>query len=425
MSLPPKNRVFVTSAGIVCALGYDLPSFFSGLRGETSALKILSRIDTTGLATRVAGEVAFDRLVPPPPLSSRAKRSWDPILDPKAFLAWTALKQLPLSPGEVDVMLHPPNRKHGSETKNGLMPMFCSVGLECVDISALSSALPEMPICPEYPPTLLPGMLAVALGTLGPTFVQASACAAGTIALGTAFRSIRAGLFPAAVAGGVDSMLSPYGIHAFNSLSALSERDDLGAAALAPFDRKRSGTLLGEGAAFLLLESEASLLVSGRVPLAEIVGFGGSTDAFHPVMPCPDGRGAVEAMQHALADAGLTPDQVDYINAHGTGTLQNDRAEALAIMTLFGERGRQVPVSSSKPYFGHLLSAAGAVETVGCLLPLTADILPPTLHFTTPDPECPVDCIPNKCRSARPNIVMKNSYGFGGQNASLILKKVV
>ncbi|MBI3039870.1 beta-ketoacyl-[acyl-carrier-protein] synthase II, partial [bacterium] len=162
----------------------------------------------------------------------------------------------------------------------------------------------------------------------------------------------------------------------------------------------------------------------GKIPLAEVIGYGASMDAFHAVMPKPDGSGAKKAMEAALKDADLSPDSIEYINAHGTGTYHNDGMEARAILSLFGERGKTIPTSSIKPFIGHLLSAAGAVETVASLLPFVHGIIPPTLHFKTPDPECPIYCVPNNSISANPDIIMKNSYGLGGQNTSLILGKI-
>ena len=324
-------------------------------------------------------------------------------------------------------------------------PLFSSIGLERVDLTTLhneqylSAPVPAMDgqypkssmdgtllkgVCPEVPPTLLPGLLWQAAGFSGPTVIQVAACAASAIAIGTAFRTIRSGFFRGAVAGGVDSMIFPYGFHAFNSLGALSERNDLGPAALAPFDLHRSGTLLGEGAAYLALESEQSLDTTKHDPIAEIIGYGSSMDAFHSVMPDPDGKGAIKAMQNALNDAHLTPQHVDYINAHGTGTPHNDKMEAKAMQTLFGQRAAALPISSIKPFVGHLLSAAGAIEAAASILPFLRGLIPPTLHYSTPDPDCPVDCVPNTARKANVNIVMTNSYGFGGQNASLIFRKI-
>jgi len=207
-------------------------------------------------------------------------------------------------------------------------------------------------------------------------------------------------------------------------LAALSEKNELGAAALAPFDKMRSGTLLGEGAGFLVLEDAAAEKQRGATPIARVLGYGASMDAHHPVMPEPSGAGAATAMLAALADAGIAADAVDYINAHGTGTAQNDVMEARAVERVFGARSRALPVSSTKAVTGHMLTAAGVVEAIACLLPLTRQLLPPTLHHRVADPDIPLDVVPNTARPLAARVVMSNSYGLGGQNASLLFGRV-
>ncbi|MBF0501033.1 MAG: beta-ketoacyl-[acyl-carrier-protein] synthase family protein [Candidatus Riflebacteria bacterium] len=407
-----RRRVLITGCGIITAAATGMEAFFDALAAGRSGLGLIQRFDTSCLATRVGGEVDIERLSPPPPLFS--SQIWNRPRDTKAFLAWEALRQIIATPG-----LSP-------ETA-----LISTVGLERIDLDALIAATaaaeatpgapPPEPICPEIPLTQLPGLLWRAAGFTGPISIQAAACAAGTIALGTAFRAIRAGSCDRIVAGGVDSLIFPYGIHAFNSIGALSERNEIGARALAPFDLKRSGTLLGEGAAYFLLEEEAAARARCAPILAEVAGYGASMDAHHCVIPDPTGRGAAAAMRAALADARLTPDSIGYINAHGTGTPHNDAMESRAIFDVFGEYAAMLPVSSIKPFVGHLLTAAGAVEAAASLLPFARGLLPPTLHFENPDPACKLDVIPNVAREGRPQYVMTNSYGLGGQNASLIL----
>ena len=394
-----RRRVVITGVGVVCACGIGPEAFWDALARGTSGLGPIRRFDSSRLATRIGGEVDLPNLAAPP---SGDRLTWNSLENTKAFLAWEAIRQI----------------HHLVPKESGLIT---TVGLERIDLEAITGTLvPEALICPEVPPVVLPGILWRKAGFTGPVSTQVAACAAGTLAIGQAFRLIRQGWATSLVAGGVDSLLFPFGIHAFNSIGALSEKNERGAAALMPFDRHRSGTLLGEGAGYLLLEEAEQALQEGREPLAEILGFGGSMDAFHPVMPDPTGRGATLAMTRALEDARQTPDAVDYINAHGTGTWHNDVMEAKAILTVFGDRGRVLPVSSSKPFFGHLLTAAGAVEAVASLLPFRRGLLPPTLHWQTPDPDIPLDCVPETGRETRARVVMSNSYGLGGQNASLL-----
>ena len=390
---------------MVAANGRGLDGFFTSLRQGRTGLRTIQRFDTSSLATRIGGEIDLETLEFPPAL--KKGYMWNRVQDAKAFLMWEAIRQI-----------------------RSLIPKHCglisTIGLERVDLDVLTGKTHDQkPVCPEVPPTILPELLWKTAGFSGPVWLQVSACAAGTIALGTAFRAIRNGACDVLVAGGADSLLFPYGIHAFNSLGALSEKNELGAKALAPFDKHRSGTLLGEGAAYLLLEEFEHARARRRRPLAEVFGFGASMDAYHPVMPDPSGQGAEQAMRNALADGGISAEKIDYINAHGTGTFHNDLMESKAILSVFGDRGRTLPVSSSKTFFGHLLTAAGAVEAAATLLPLIEDIIPPTLHFQTPDPDIPLDCVPNQSRKGEVRLAMTNSYGLGGQNASLIIGKPV
>lgn len=421
-SLYRKNRVVITGAGVVCAAGLDTDAFFDALAAGRSGIGPIQRFDATHLATRIAGEVDLERLELPPAsflerivADGRPPLPFDRVRESKALLAWNALRQV----------------SSGLPASAGLI---ATVGLERVDLERLiatavqEAAAPAVagigePLCPEIPLIALPGRLWRDAGFTGPVTIQAAACAAGTIALGAAFRAIRSGRADCLVAGGVDSLLFPYGIHAFNSLGALSERNDLGPAALAPFDKNRTGTLLGEGSAWLVLENLDSAIARGVAPLAEIVGFGGSMDAHHYVMPDPGGVGAASAMRAALRDAGLSPESIGYVNAHGTGTPQNDAMECLALREVFGNHLDGMPVSSIKPFVGHLLTVAGSIEAVASLLPFVRGVLPPTLHFATPDPACPIDCVPNQARPGRPEYVMSCSYGLGGQNGAIIFKR--
>jgi 3-oxoacyl-[acyl-carrier-protein] synthase II len=256
-------------------------------------------------------------------------------------------------------------------------------------------------------------------GARGPCAINVSACAAGTQALGEAFWLLRDGELDAVIAGGFDSMVNPLGIGGFTLLGALSTGNHLGPGASRPFDAERDGFVLGEGAAAFFLETAASAKRRGVRVLAEILGYGSTLDAFRVSDPDEHERGAVAAMRAALADAGITPSEVDYINAHGTGTRKNDPAEARAIREVFGNS--PPPTSSTKSQIGHLIGAAGAVEAVAVLFALAEQTLPATINLHHPDPECDLDCVPNRPRPARVRVALSNSFGFGGQNACLLL----
>lgn len=251
------------------------------------------------------------------------------------------------------------------------------------------------------------------------------ACAASTQAIGDAFRMIRGGFADAAIAGGADSMIHPFGMISFMLLGALSTRNATPAAACRPFHRERDGFLIGEGAAMLVLELEERAKERGAKIHGEVVGYGSSVDGYNVTAPRPDGAGALAAMKHALRDAGMSPRDVGYVNAHGTGTALNDPAEARAVRDLFGEGG--VPISSVKPVFGHAIAAAGALEAAACLAAMARDALPPTpnLDAAGVDPECAgLDHVTGGARKGCPEVLMTNNYGFGGQNASLLLRRI-
>jgi 3-oxoacyl-[acyl-carrier-protein] synthase II len=263
--------------------------------------------------------------------------------------------------------------------------------------------------------------LAAEFDVRGPAFNVLTACAASTQAIGEAALQIRRGDTDVLITGGAHSMIHPFGVTGFNRLTALSTRNDEIDTASRPFDLTRDGFVLGEGASILVLESYEFAKARGAQILAEVVGYGASADAFRITDQDPDGDGAATSMQAALADAGLRPEDIDYVSAHGTATKQNDEVETRAFKTVFGERACRVPVSSIKSMTGHLIAAAGATELITCVLALRDQILPPTTNYTTPDPECDLDYVPNAPRQASVKTCMSNSFGFGGQNNTLIV----
>jgi len=266
--------------------------------------------------------------------------------------------------------------------------------------------------------------LAAEFGVRGPAFNVLTACAASTQAIGEAAMLIRRGEVDAVITGGAHSMIHPYGVTGFNRLNALSVRNDEIERASRPFDMTRDGFVVGEGASVLIVEDYDSAAARGAPMLAEIIGYGASADAFRITDQDPEGAGAAAAMRAALADAGLGPTDIDYISAHGTSTQQNDQVETKAIKTVFGEHAYKVPVSSVKSMIGHLIAAAGATELITCILAIRDQILPPTINYSHPDPECDLDYVPNEARKAKVKTCMSNSMGFGGQNNTIIITAV-
>lgn len=282
-------------------------------------------------------------------------------------------------------------------------------------------------ISPFFIPMLIaneaPGNIAIQYGFKGPNLSIVTACATGAHSIGDAFRIIQYGDADVMIAGGTEANLTPLTVGGFNALKALSTRNDAPEKASRPFDKDRDGFVIGEGAGIVVLEELEHARKRGATIYAELVGYGYNGDAYHITAPSPDGDGAIRCMRMALKDAGMSPEQVDYINAHGTSTDLNDASETLAIKQVFGDYAYKVPISSTKSMIGHLLGAAGAVEAIFSVLSIRDQVCPPTINYETPDPECDLDYVPNTARQHKIDVVLSNSFGFGGTNAVLILKR--
>jgi 3-oxoacyl-[acyl-carrier-protein] synthase II len=275
-------------------------------------------------------------------------------------------------------------------------------------------------MCPMMLPNMAAGEVAMEFGLQGPSSCTVTACAASAMAIGDGYDQIRLGRADVMVCGGSEAGLTPLGLAGFSAMKALSARNDAPTAASRPFDRGRDGFVAAEGAATIVLEDRDFALRRGAPILAELVGFGTTCDAHHVTAPHPEGDGAIRAMRMALSEADLQPSDIGYINAHGTSTPPNDRIETLAVKKVFGSG---VPVSSTKSMTGHMLGAAGALEAMVCVKTLQTGILPPTINYDDPDPDCDLDYVPNAARNASVNVAMSNSFGFGGHNACLIFKR--
>jgi 3-oxoacyl-[acyl-carrier-protein] synthase II len=275
----------------------------------------------------------------------------------------------------------------------------------------------------EQEPNMPLSHLALLTGARGPAMNCLTACAASTQAIGEATAILRRGDAQVMIGGGAHSMIHPFGVTGFNRLTALSTANAEPARASRPFDAHRGGFVLGEGAGMVILETLDHATARGATILAEVAGYGSTADAYRITDQDPQGRGAIVAMQEALRDAKLTPADIDYVNAHGTGTRENDGNETVAIRSVFGERAKSCPVSSIKSMMGHLIAAAGAVELICCVLAIRDNVLPPTMNLQFPDPECDLDYVPNQARNAKVDVALSNSFGFGGQNDSIIIKR--
>ncbi len=418
-------RVVVTGMGVVAPIGIGIGPFFDGLRSARAGVDRIASFDAGRFPTRIGAEVnGFD--LDTTGLSDRERSALS--ADPKSAFGVTAARQaLAAAFGDVPISRCYPEERVGVVAAAGLeifhlddlVPLFSD---GAIDGRALRDHLFDTPVFTnlQIPADLGARAIARLTGAGGMVQVNVSACAAGTQALGEAFLAIRQGVLDVAVTGGYDSMLNPLGVGGFCMLEALSTANDLGPGASRPFDKHRDGFVLGEGAGFCILENAQSALARGATIHGEVLGYSSSMDAYRVTDPAPDQAGAIRAMRGALASAGLSPAQVDYINAHGTGTRKNDPAETRAIKKVFGSRARQIPVSSTKSQIGHLIGAAGAVEFIAGLFALNEQLLPATINLVTPDPQCDLDYVPGTPRQATVEHFMSNSFGFGGQNACIV-----
>jgi 3-oxoacyl-[acyl-carrier-protein] synthase II len=431
------NKVYITASGTVSAAGLNHESFVDSVFSGKCGIRKISGFSTERLRTEIAAQVNLPEVLKLIGFNEVRhplfRESMNLSCNPKLAMAILALIRIfeslgpaPACSGSESV---PPLKNIPDWAEN--CALFSTAGLEEVSIEGLwqrnnqSETAPDTRkishLCQEIPPAFMSIVLSD-LFSLGQAPVSTvSACAASTQSIGEAFRALQDGHISMAIAGGTDSMIFPFGINAFNSLAALTEGDDP-SNSLRPFARRRRGTVLGEGAAYFLLESSEGIAVTGHRPLATIVGYGSSMDAFHHVKPHPSGDGAIRAMNTAMEDARVNPSQIGYINAHGSGTLQNDRVEAAAIRSIFGDQDSQPHVSSTKPCHGHMLTAGGAMELAIALEALICHKAPPASGMTSDDIEEPVN-VPMTANCTFDNdYVISNSFGLNGQNGVLILK---
>lgn len=416
------RRVVVTGFGVVSAIGRGREAFFGSLRRGSSGVGPITLFDASAFPVRQAAEVKGLELEA---LVERYPEA-EGVTDRKVFLALAAFDDL-LADARV-----PP----GLPSSAG-MALNLGVSLEILPLERLSRPaagppgsrielllrLRDMGGVLQTPLDTASRILAAHHALSGPSYVNCSACAASAMAIGHSFGLIRRGLADIVCSGGYDSMINPLGIGGFALLGALSTNGPGDEPACRPFDARRNGTVIGEGAGLIMLEDLAHARKRKAPILAEVAGYGASLDAFKPTDPDPEGRGMLSAMRKALESAGIGPGEIDYVNAHGTSTPKNDEIETMAIKTLLGDRARRVPVSSTKSMVGHLIGAAGAVEFVACLAGFLGGFIPPTINYRHPDPFCDLDYVPNQAREWDGEYILSNSFGFGGQNAALVLKR--
>jgi 3-oxoacyl-[acyl-carrier-protein] synthase II len=409
------RRVVVTGVGVVSPLGTGNGKNWDALVAGKSGIASITRFDTTDLPVKIAGEVKD--FVAEEFIDKKEIKKMDLFIQYALGAAHFAMEDSGLVINEENA------------ERVGVLVGAGLGGLPAIE--RYHSALLDggyKKVSPFFIPMLIinlaPGHISIKYGAKGPNLSSVSACATGTHSIGDAYHMIKRGDVDAMIAGGTESTVTPLGIGGFSVMKALSTNNDNPSGASRPFDKGRDGFVLSEGAGIVVLEEYEAAKARGAKIYGEIVGYGLSADAYHLTTPAPGGEGAARCMKMALRTAGLSPDRVDYINAHGTSTPFGDVGETMAIRSVFGAHADKLMVSSTKSMTGHLLGAAGGVEAIFSLLAMKNSVVPPTINYNEPDPECDLDYVPNTAREAKVEYAMSNSFGFGGTNASLLFKKV-
>ncbi|MBN1862337.1 MAG: beta-ketoacyl-ACP synthase II [Dehalococcoidales bacterium] len=409
-----NKRVVITGMGVISPVGLTVSEMWEALVAGKCGIDYISSFDTTNFRTKYAAEV----------------KGFNPhdYVGPKEAGRMDRFTQFAVAASLQAAEAAGLRLDNGDAEETGVIigDSICGLLQICDQIKVLTEAGPEK-VSPVLAPTMSGDaasiQVSLTLGTKGINYSPSSACSSSSDAIGQACDIIKSGQAKVVIAGGAEAPIIPIIQAAFNSCRALSTKNNGVDTACRPFDAERDGFVLGEGAAIMVLEDADYARERGAPILAEVIGYSATSDSFHLTQPSPDGEGAARSLRLALKRAGITPDDIDYVNAHGTATLLNDRAETRAMKSVLGERAYRVPVSGSKSQTGHLLGASGSLEAVICVLAMNHDVVPPTLNLTHRDPECDLDYVPNKARRAEIKTAVSNSFGFGGHNSTLVFRK--
>jgi 3-oxoacyl-[acyl-carrier-protein] synthase II len=411
-----SRRVVITGMGAITPLGNTVEEFWQSLCEGKSGVTRIDRFDITNFDTKIAAEVTdFD---PQNYMDKKEARRMDRYTQFAMAASNMAVQSAGLDLSKID------HERFGVVLGSGIG------GIETLENQAnvLYTKGPSR-VSPFFVPMMIgnmaAGQISIALGAKGVNSTVVTACASATNAIGEAFKSIKYGEADVIITGGTEAPITPLALAGFCSMKAMSTRNDDPKAASRPFDLERDGFIMGEGSGIVILESYEHAVARGAKILAELVGYGLTADAYHITAPAPEGEGGARAMKQALENAGVPPEAIDYINAHGTSTPYNDKFETIAIKSVFGEHAQKLAVSSTKSMTGHLLGAAGGVEAIVCVKAIAEGFAPPTTNLTIPDPECDLDYVPNIGRKMDINYALSNSFGFGGHNACILIKKYV
>ncbi len=409
-----KRRVVVTGLGCITPIGTGLDNFWKALLEGKSGIDYITRFDTTDYPTKIAGEVKD--FVPEDYIDKKEVKKMDRFTQLAVAASQMAVKDAELKLQEID------SERFGVVLGSGIG----GIGTLEEQHSKLMEKGAKR-VSPFFIPMMISnlgaGYVSIALGAKGPNTTVVTACASSTNAIGEAFKIIQRGDADLMITGGMEASITPLSIAGFCSMKAMSTNNDEPQKASRPFDSNRDGFVMGEGAGILLLEDLEHALKRGAHIYAEVAGYGMSADAYHITSPSPDGEGAARSMLNALRDAGISYGEIDYINAHGTSTPYNDRFETMAIKSVFKEHAHELAISSTKSMTGHLLGAAGSIEAIACIMAIREGKIPPTINLENPDPELDLDYVPNQYRERAVDYALSNSLGFGGHNATIVLKK--
>ncbi|MHB8170000.1 MAG: beta-ketoacyl-ACP synthase II [Thermincolia bacterium] len=409
-----SRRVVITGIGVISPVGSGVEKFWTALQAGTSGIKPITSFDAARLPTRIAGEVTdFE---PTDYFDKKEARRLDRCIQFAVAGAKMALDDSGLNPAEMDL------------DRVGVIFGTGIGGIHTLDEQSvvMNNKGPER-VSPFFVPMMIANMsaaqIAINFGFRGPNVTTVTACASSTNSIGDALRAIQRGDADVVFTGGSEAPITALSMAGFCSMRAMSVRNEEPTRASRPFDTERDGFIMGEGAGILILETLEGALARGAKIYAEVAGYGATCDANHISAPHPEGIGAAKAMELAIKDAGLKPEDVEYINAHGTSTPLGDKCETLAVKKAFGEHAYKLAVSSTKSMTGHLLGAAGGIEAIICALAIQDGVLPPTINLENIDPECDLDYVPNQARKSEVNVAISNSFGFGGHNATVLLRK--
>jgi 3-oxoacyl-[acyl-carrier-protein] synthase II len=423
-----RRRVVVTGIGCVTPLGADIETVWKRLLAGESGIGYITLFDASNFPTKISAEVrnwdVSDVGEDPQDWKYQGRHTHFAVGAAKKAIADSGIEPSRIDPTRFGV--YTGSGEGQQDFQSFTQMMVAALEGDQLDLARFTKTGLEIlhPISElEQEPNMPAGHLASLFGAQGPNVNCLTACAASSQAIGEATEIIRRGEADVMLSGGTHTMIHPFGVTGFNLLTALSTHNQEPQKASRPFDRHRDGFVLGEGAGMVILEALERAEARGAHIYGEITGYGSTADAFRITDTHPQGRGAISCIRMALSDARLNPDQIDYINAHGTSTSVNDRVETLAIKKVFGERAYRLPVSSTKSMMGHLIAAAGVTELIFCLLAIRDNVAPPTTNYETPDPDCDLDYVPNASREVRCDNVLSNSFGFGGQNITLIARR--